>query len=336
MSIKVCRLIFGALIRNVAFVFTTFLIFQCASVAAAETLWFCDAPPCGRHKGAHSHGGPVEIRRGIYHKHLWLRLGNSFQDDDYVSPGGRFSPVMLLDTKGRVGERKIGLDKEHDLLDINFAMPEEGFYNVYVSRQQVNGGERRVQIAKAEVLKHSCREGHDNIQEKMPPRHNAAIALEIVRERLPKEDFHTRLGFGDTVAFLVLRNGRPQPDARVTLTTAQGWRKHTVSDDQGRVRYTMIRDYFPPWRMFNKRHAQPYLVKAEYSLPESGELDGRHYDHTRYCASFAGTCFPSRRAYASYAYGLMIGLFALVFSGLAVYLYRRRRIRPYREVCFDE
>jgi hypothetical protein len=38
----------------------------------------------------------------------------------------------------------------------------------------------------------------------------------------------------------------------------------------------------------------------------------------------------------SYAYGLMIGLFALVFSGLAVYLYRRRRIRPYREVCFNE
>lgn len=320
-----CRLITSVLI-----------VFQCASVAAGETLWLSDAPPCGRHKGAHSHGGPVEIRRGIYHKHLWLRLGNSSQEDDYVSRGGRFSPVMLLDTKGRVSERKIGLDKAHDLLDINFAMPEEGFYNVYVSRQQLNGGERQVQIAKAEVLKHSCREGHDNMREKMPPRHNAAIALEIVRERRPKENFHTRLGFGDTVAFIVLRNGKPQPGAQVTLTTAQGWAKRAVSDDQGRVRYTMIRDYFPQWRMFNKRHAQPYLVKAEYSLPESGELDGQHYDHTLYCASFAGTYFPSKRAYASYAYGLMIGLFALVFSALAVYLYRRRRVRPYREVCFDE
>jgi hypothetical protein len=325
MVTRLCRLLFS-----------TIIIFHCSSVAAGETLWLSDASPCGRHKGAHSHGGPVEIRRGIFHKHLWLRLGDSSQEDDYVAPGGRFSPVMLLDTEGRVSERKIGLDKEHDYLDIFFPMPEEGFYNVYVSRQQVKDGERQFQIAKAEVLKHSCREGHDNVQEKMPPRHNAAIALEIVRERQPKADFHTRIGYGDTVSFIILSNGKPQPDAEVTLTTAQGWSKRAVSDGQGRVSYTMIRDYFPPWRMFNKRHAQSYLVKAEMRRQESGELDGRAYDHTLYCASFAGNYFPSRRDYQSYAYGLTIGLSALVFCGLAVYLFRRRRIRPYREVCFDE
>jgi hypothetical protein len=253
-----------------------------------------------------------------------------------VTQENRFAPLTLIDPNGRVNQQEVSVDKEHGLLDITFAMPEEGFYNVYVSRQEVNNGERRFQIAKAEVLKHSCREGHDNIQEKMPPRHHAAIALEIVRERRPKEDFHTRLGFGDTVSFIVLRNGKPQPDAGVTLTTALGWSKRAVSDGRGRVSYTMIRDYFPPWRMFNKRHAQPYLVEAEYRRKEPGRLDGRDYDHTVYCASFVGSYFPSRRDYASYGYGLMIGLFMLVFSGLAVYLYRRRRIRPYREVCFDE
>ncbi len=320
-----CRLMFSALITLLG-----------ASAAAAETLWLSDAPPCDSQRGAHSHGGPVEIRRGIYHKHLWLRLGNSAQEDDYVTQGGHVSPVILIDTEGRVREQKLSRDKMHDYLDVNFLMPKEGFYNIYVSRQQVNNGERQVQIAKAEVLKHSCREGHDNVQEKMPSRHHAAMPLEIVRERRPKEDFHTRLCFGDAVSFIVLRNGKPQPDAEVTLTTALGWCKRAVSDGQGRVRYTMIRDYFPPWRMFNKRHAQPYLVKAEYRRQESGELDGHDFDHTLYCASLTGNYFPSRRDYESYAYGLMIGLFMLVFSGLAVYLYRRRRIRPYREVCFDE
>ncbi len=325
MRTTLCRLMFSALI-----------ILLGATVAAGETLWLSDAPPCGPHKGAHSHGGPVEIRRGIYHKHLYLRLGNSAQEDDYVTRGGRLSPVVIVDTNGRVREQKLGRDNQHDYLDLNFPMPEEGFYNVYVSRQQVTDGERRFQIAKAEVLKHSCREGHDNIREKMPPRHHAAIALEIVRERRAKENFHTRLGFGDTVSFIVLRNGKPQPDVEVVLTTARGWSKRAVSDGQGRVSYTMIRDYFPPWRMFNKRHAQSYLVNAEYRRQESGELDGRDYDRTIYCASFTGNYFPSPRDYESYAYGLMIGLFALGFSGLAVYLYRRRRIRPYREVCFDE
>jgi hypothetical protein len=317
-------------------IFSTLIILLGASVAAGETFWLSDAPPCESHKGAHSHGGRVEIRRGIFHKHLWLRVGNGPQERGYVTQESQLAPLTLIDPKGRVSQQEASVDKEHGLLDIFFPMPEEGFYNVYVSRQLVNNGERQFQIAKAEVLKHSCREGHDNIQEKMPPRHNTAIALEIVRERLPKEDFHTRIAFGDTVSFIVLRNGKPQPDAEVTLTTALGWRKHALSDDRGRVSYTMIRDYFPQWRLFNKRHAQSYLVKAEYRQQESGELDGQDYDHTLYSASFAGSYFPSRRDYESYGYGLMIGLFMLIFSGLAVYLYRRRRIRPYREVCFDE
>jgi hypothetical protein len=325
MLTTLCRLIFSALI-----------IFQCASVSAGEMLWLSDAPPPGSHAGARSHGGPVQIRHGIYHKHLWLRLGNSPQEDGYVTQDSHFPPLMLLDTKGQVSEQEISPDKNNGLLNIDFPMPEEGFYNVYASRQQVNNGQRRFQIAKAEVLKHSCREGHDNIQEKMPPRTNAVISLELVRERRPKENFHTRIGFGDTVSFIVMRHAKPLPDAVVTLATAQGWSKRSVSDSKGRVSYTMIRDYYPPWRLFNKRHAQPYMVTAEYRLPESGELDGRHYDHTLYCASFAGNYYPSSSDYQSYAIGLIIGLFALVFSGVAIYLFRRRRSLPYREVRFNE
>lgn len=308
----------------------------CSNASAGVTLWLSDASPHGGHGGRHSHGGPVEVRRGIYYKNLWLRLGVTPQDDGFVTMGSHFSPLVLLDAKGQASEQEIGRDKAHGLLKLSFPMPDEGFYNAYVSHQWVNNGQRRFQIAKAEVLKHSCREGHDHVREKMPAKYNSEIPLEIVRERLPKENFHTLIGYGDTVTFTVLRNGKPLSGAEVSLATAQGWSKRAVSDGDGRVSYTMIRDYYPAWYRFDKRHAQPYLVAAEYTLPESGELDGVRYESTAYIASFSGNYYPSARDYESYAYGLLIGIFALVFSGLAIYLYRRRRNRPYREVRFDE
>jgi hypothetical protein len=320
-----CRLIVSAL-----------LVALGASAAAADTLWLSDTPPGDSRRGTNSHGGRVEIRRGIFHKHLWLRLGSGPHERGYVKQGNRFAALTLIDAKGKVSRQEFGVDKEHGLLDVTFPMPDEGFYNIYVSRQQVNNNERRFEIAKSEVLKHSCREGHDNVQEKMPPRHNPAVALEIVRERRPKEDFHSRACFGDTISFIVMRNGTPLPGAEVSLSTALGWSKRALSDERGRVSYTMIRDYFPPWRLFNKRYAQSYLVKAEYRQKESGELEGQAYDQTLYCTSYAGSYYPSRSDYQSYGYGLVIGLFMLVFSGLAVYFYRRRRVRPFREVCFDE
>ncbi len=313
-----------------------FLLMQCADLMAGGTLWFSDSSPHGGHGGRHSHGGPVEVRRGVYYKNLWLRLGDNPREDGYVTMGNHFSPLILLDTKGEISKQEMGRDKAHGLLNASFPMPDEGFYNAYISHQWVKNGQRSFQIAKAEVLKHSCREGHDNVQEKMPPKHNPEIPLEIVRERNPKDNFHTKLGYGDAVSFTVMRNGSPQPGAKVTLITAQGWKKEVSSDGDGRVSYRMIRDYYPPWRMFNKRYSQPYMVTAEYSTAESGELDGQHYDSTLYRASYSGNYYPSARDYESYAYGLIIGTFALVFSGLAIYLYRRRRNRPYREVRFDE
>lgn len=306
-------------------------------LAAAESaLWLSDAAPHGGHGGRHSHGGPVQVRKGVYYKQLWLRQGDTPRDDGYVVQGSRFSPLVLIDAAGGISEHKLRKDKEHGLLNVQFAMPEEGFYNAYLTHQWVEGDQREMQIAKAEVLKHSCREGHDDVQPKMPPRNNSAIPLEIVRERIPKENFHSRIGFGESVSFLVLHNGMPQPDAEVTFFTAEGWNRRAVSDANGKVSFTLVRDYYPPWRLFDKRHSQPYMVKAEYRLPEAGELDGLSYASTLYRASFSGSYFPSERSYQSYAYGLGIGLFALVGSGVGIYGYRRRRRRPYREVNFDE
>jgi hypothetical protein len=325
MSTKPCRLAVGAL-----------AILLCSGSAIGDTLWLSDKSPHAGHGGGHSHGGPVEVRRGVYYKHLWLRHGTTPADSGYLVQGTKFSPLILMDTKGEIKELKVKRGKLHGMLNVEFPMPDEGFYNAYLSHTWINQGTRQIQIAKSEVLKHSCREGHDHVQEKMPPKHNAAIPLEIVRNRFAHENFHSKLGYGDDITFTILHNGKPQPRAEVTISTSQGWSNKKTSDSKGQVSFKMIRDYYPPWKLFQKRYSQPYMVSADYQTAEAGDADGQHFDTTLYRASFSGNYYPSESDYQSYAYGLIIGTFALVFSGLAVYLYRRRRNRPYREVRFDE
>lgn len=313
-----------------------FIILLYSSAAIGGTLWLSDQSPHASHGGAHAHGGPVKVRRGVFYKNLWLRHGDQPQNDNYITGGTHFSPMQLLNAKGQLSELKVERDKMHGMLNVDFPMPDEGFYNVYINHQWLDKGRRLFLIAKAEVLKHSCREGHDHVKENMPVKHNPKVPLEIVRERLPKENFHTLIGHGDTVTFTVMSKGKPQPGAEVTLTTDRGWSKKEITDEKGQVSYAMIRDYYPKWHEFNKRNTQPYVVSAEYLAPISGFLDGEHYRDTLYRSSYSGNFYPSPRDYESYAFGLSFGVFAIVFSGLAIYLYRRRRNRPYREVRFHE
>jgi hypothetical protein len=308
----------------------------CAQGLAIEPLWLSASAPHAKDRGGHGHGGPVEVRKGIRYKRLWLREGGSPEGAEYVTQASQAPSLVLIDTAGKLSQQPLQQDDPTAAFNLSFPMPQEGFYNAYVEQRLVQGDRLEVRVAKAEVMKHSCREGHDNVQEKMPPRHHAGIPLEIVRERLPREDFHTRLGHGDEVSFTILRNGAPLADAQVTLTSGQGWSKQLLSDEQGRVNYTMIRDYYPPWSRFEKRHAQPYLVEARYTLPEAGEFDGLPYRNTSYLASYSGSYYPSPDDYMSYAYGLSFGLFAMVSTGGGIYFFRRRRKRPYREVGFDD
>ncbi len=325
MSTKLRRITAGAL-----------TILLCSNTALGDTLWLSDQSPHAGHGGGHSHGGPVQVRRGVFYKQMWLRHGTTPADSGYLVQGTMFSPLTLMDTEGNLKELKVKRGKDHGMLNIDFPMPEEGFYNAYLSHTWVNNSTRQIQIAKAEVLKHSCREGHDNVQPKMPPKHNAGIPLEIVRERMPHENFHTRLSYGDKATFTIMHNGKPQSGVDVTMATSQGWSNVQTSDSQGHVSFNMIRDYFPSWSLFNKRYSQPYMVSADFQTAEAGDMNGQHYDVTLYRASYSGNYYPSESDYQSYGYGLLIGTFALTFSGLAIYLYRRRRNRPYREVRFDE
>ncbi|MEJ2620263.1 MAG: hypothetical protein P8163_08365, partial [Candidatus Thiodiazotropha sp.] len=44
-----------------------------------------------------------------------------------------------------------------------FNMPDEGFYNAYLTQRLIVDDKLEITTAKAVVLKHSCREGHDHV-----------------------------------------------------------------------------------------------------------------------------------------------------------------------------
>jgi len=301
---------------------------------AAPPLWWSETMPHAEHGSSrHSHGGPVEIRRGIYHKNLWLRNGEGPADAQYLDSAVA-GKVLLKDVKGAVKELAGG--NIHGSYGVNFAMPDEGYYNLYLVNESVTDGMRQFNIAKSEVLKHSCREGHDHVKPLMTPRRLDTIPLEIVRERMPAENFHTSLGFGDTITFLLLYQGAPLPGAEITLHTAHGWRNSTKTDAGGRASFMLIRDYYPPWHEFERRHRQDYVVNAVHVVQQAGTTGEDSYTATRYLATLNGSYYPSSRDYRSYAYGLLVGIFALTATGVGVYLYRRRRQRRFHEVRFDD
>jgi hypothetical protein len=304
----------------------------------AEPLWLSDAPPnaelAKRLRG--SHGGLIEMdREGNTAKRLWLRAGDSVSRAAYETAEETQARSYRLTNPDRSVSEPEPFAVEEGV-GVYFPMPEEGFYNAYAIEQKLEDGVLHVQVAKSEVLRHLCSAGHDHIARLMAPRLLPDAPFEIVRERLPKENFHTHIVPGDTVIFRVLHRGRPAPGAEVRIVTGRDWSRTVTTDAAGRARFQMIRDYYPEWTEFNRRRNDGFLVVAEYAAEEHGEYKGEHYHEVRYTATLPGTYAPPPREYQSYAYGLGVALFTFTLGSAGVYLYRRRRWSPPREEAFDE
>lgn len=298
--------------------------------------WFSDAAPDrnAAHRQRHAHGGPVEMGRGgVVSKRLWLRHGVDPQTSEYAHGPGAIEGVWVLAPDGEVQPARF---RPEDHGSLAFPMPQEGFYNLFMTHRHMDGGVQRVSVTKAEVLSHNCRNGHDHTKTAMVPGLWNDAPIEIIRERLDGETFHTLVGSGDRVAFRVLFRGQPAAGAKVRMVTQEGWSKEQTADAEGRVIYEMIRDYYPPWNEFRRRHRENYLITAEYAVNEVGQHEGQPYEHSLYRATLTGNYHPSPRDYASYGYGLLVGMAGLTVAGGGAYWHRRRRTRPYREVRISE
>jgi hypothetical protein len=314
-------------------------------VRGGGVVWLSDLPPMrgdgtrpagsrGGGMGGMAMGGE---RSGPPVKRLWLRSGADPQKSSFYREEADAAPEMLLVTPQGKPEGEPLSPPEEGRKNLSFEMSAQGFYRLYVTTRKLQGETLNVSVAKAEAGNFT----HDGDDEE---RAKAVVAnrvlesapIEIVRERQLNEKPFFRLLSGDEQAFVVLQKGLPAAGARVRFVSHQGWVKEAVSDEQGRVSFQIIRDYFPPWSEFQKRFKATYLVIAEANAAESGSHKDQSYASVRYQATLSGSYYPSPDDYRSYAWGLGVGLLAVLFSGVAIYLYRRRRLKPFQEVRFNE
>jgi hypothetical protein len=320
--------------------------------ARDATLWLTDAPPSrggrpGGWSGGHGegHGGGTGSRPqgdggmnmaengadGVPGKRVWLRQGNNPLT---ARPATGEETALLLAPDGKASE--VPAEPHGGPYNVTFPMPELGYYNVYLLRRTLDQDTLGILAAKVETARAGM--GHGGGSEvSVAPRLDARVPVEILRERKAKEALFTRVNYGDEIAFQVLKGGRPVQNARVTFASGQGWSNSVQSDEDGRAVFTVIRDYYPrDWPLFDKRHRETWLVTASFMTPEAGEYQGGKYASTRYTATLSGAYYPGVADYESYSDGLLIGLAGLLFTGTGVYVYRRRRVRPFREVRFDD
>lgn len=314
------------------------------SMHGSAAIWLSDTPPMrsGRSRSGNARGsgmGGMNMgggRGGPAMKHLWPRAGNDPQKSGFAREDAQAATEIMLASPGKPEGEPLSLSAESHA-GLAFQMPVQGYYRVYLTTRKLQGEALSVSVAKAEVANF----GHGGDEEEqaramLAPRFLESAPIEIVRERQPREKQFFQLKSGDEQAYVVLQKGLPLQGARVRFISHQGWSKEAVSDEQGRVSFQVIRDYFPPWGEFQKRFKATYLVIAEANVAESGSYRDQPYTNVRYQATLSGSYQPSASDYMSYAWGLGIGLLIFLFSGVAVYLYRRRRVKPFQEARLDE
>ncbi len=199
-----------------------------------------------------------------------------------------------------------------------------GRYTLYYTVETLEGNTRYVNSAKYDTV--YARHG-DKVE--LRSTNTPQLPFEIVRIQDKDEQLFSRFASGDTLNFQVLFNNKPLQGANVTFETKGGWSKRLKSDKNGMASFTIIKEYFPPWSLFEKRHKDDFLITATYT--QEGNDTQTHYSMT-----YPGSFYPEASSYRSYAYALSFGTLALVLTSIFIYLYRRRREKPFTEVRFDE
>lgn len=308
-------------------------------------IWLSDSPPsrgdAPARSGMAAMGGMgmmgMGSRNGPPTKRLWLRAGSDpvksgFAREEADAP----AQVWLVTPQGSPAGEALP-SAEEGKKNLSFPMPVQGYYRLYVTTRKLQADTLNVSVAKAEVSNFS----HGGNEEERAVAINASRVLEsapieIVREKAADEPTFFQLKSGDEQAFVVLQKGIPAQGVRVRFISFDGWGKEAVSDGQGRVSFQVVRDYFPPWNDFQKRFKATYLVLADVSAAEAGQHQGLPYSMVRYQASLSGSYYPSPDDYRSYAWGLGLTVLFVVLGAVAIYVYRRKRVKSFKEVRFDE
>jgi len=306
-----------------------------------EIWWLTQIPPPERANkttlsGMHRLSALKKSGRGPTTLALWLRRGNSVLEAEY--------PNQLefdnLETLVISPERE---QVEHDLsiveggLELTLNGLHEGFYNAYLIGKKFEGETLIVSTIQSELINHSCRNGHKHVSRNLGPFYGGnGIPLEIVRNRVRWEDFHSVIKSGDVIEYQLLLYGEPASGVKVTMTSHQGWQKSKVTNSDGKVSFEFIGEYFGKDKEFHSRDMYHYLLTAEYSILESGEFMENSYQGIKYKSTVSEKYRAATEIYTSTIWALFTMLITMTIIGLGVFIYRRKTSSNYREIIFDE
>jgi hypothetical protein len=308
-----------------------------AALKDEDTLILSEQPMPGHESG---HGQPGKRGNGQGHaEHRAASERTWYLNRHDLHPGAEVV-ILRPDTcraEGSLSHGKDGWTFVVDTKPLDGSL--DGVFNLYVIDHSLSGGIMTVRAPKANMINHSCGWGHTFKfnQDRLRPKNNRDIPLEIVAENLWDRNFHSKTMSGDKLLVQVLQSGEPAADATVSFTTSSGWTKTVLADEDGKASIQLIRDYYPEtWSLFDARKQGTILVTAVVETPEKGVYQEKAYSRTRLVATLPWRYAPRRSEYTSFAYGLGITALFAVTSGAGIYAYRERRKRPVREVTFDE
>jgi len=304
-----------------------------------ETLWLSNLPPGERQPEIETSGmhklSSLSSGRGKTRVVQWLRHGNSVLNSEYVLNSEFADAEFFCYTpQGRLQDCRV--DSSEVYKEIGFSNRLEGYYNLYMIQKAIRNDTLHIQVAKAELLNHSCRNGHKDVDKKIRPQiYPGEIPLEITRTRTRLENLHFFVSSGDKIRFKVSRLSEPLKQATVTFHTHQGWQRILRSDADGELVVQLIQDYFTPWKEIDNRNIFHYLAVAEYTEEKGGLFKGQPYRYTHYVASLSDGYYPSKTMYSSLSWALGLFLFFSFLIGGGVALYRKRRKRVYRAIRLE-
>jgi hypothetical protein len=301
-------------------------------VMADDTVYFSERDPSVKKRGGyggHMHRG---ARGEVPTKKVWpVFRDQSGKEHCFGTLDGQ---LYLLDANLKSSQLKPS--KGQGCKSVSFKMPDNGYYDLYYIDKMVNNGTLYVNTAKYEYLRfnHSNDAVYD--KQKMAAHTIKEAPLDILRLRDEDETFYHRLYSGEKIRLKVVHNAKPVEGANITLSTKTGWSKTVKTDKEGKATFSLIKDYFPEWEKFDRRHKNEFLLTASYVEERKGEHNGTAYEKVKYTATYPSVYYPGKSGYTSYAYGLLAAFAAIILSGLLIYGYRRKRTKPFKEVYFEE
>lgn len=299
---------------------------------ALDNIYFSDTNPAakkGKSYGGHNHGGG---RGWVPSKKLWP----VFEDDNGEKNcmGNIDAQLYLLDANLQTST--LTQSKENGCKSVSYKMPENGYYNLFYVDKTMQNDTLYIKIAKHENMRFNHSNDAIYDEQKMSAHSIKEVPFDILRLREDGETFYHRLYSGDKIRLQVLLDSKPIENAKLTLSTKTGWSKTLKTDKDGIASFLLLKDYFPEWNKFDKRHKNEFLLSASYTQDVNGSHKDKEYKSINYKATYASVYYPGDSEYKSYAYGLMAATATAILSGFAIYWFRKRREKPFKELRFDE